>query len=129
VRRSGCLGQAEIACHGRLAADLHEILEDRRAADADLRHDHAVPIKPDIVADLGPASPFPDRALRRRARNLGFGVGAIVAVAICHAGLLHGTIVAHEINRPIAAVASLYCGQQFPNADDRRMRIAKLAAR
>jgi hypothetical protein len=54
---------------------------------------------------------------------------AIVAVAICQACLLHGTIVACAINQPAGAVASLYCGQQFPNADDRRMRIAKLAAR
>jgi len=49
--------------HGRLAADLNEIFDGRRAGDADLRHDHAAWTKADIVADLHQvidACPSPD---------------------------------------------------------------------
>ena len=49
--------------HGRLAADLNEIFDGRRAGDADLRHDHAAWTTADMVADLHQvidACPSPD---------------------------------------------------------------------
>ena len=54
---------------------------------------------------------------------------AVVAVAICRACRLAGTIVANEINQPSAAVAKLVLRPEIPNCSGSSMRIAKLAAR
>src|SRR5690349_9640843 len=38
--------------HGRLATHLHEILQDRRTGNANLRHNHATAAELNIMADL-----------------------------------------------------------------------------
>jgi hypothetical protein len=48
----GALADAQMPRHCRLAAHLHEVLERRRAGDADLGHDHAATPEANIVADL-----------------------------------------------------------------------------